>query len=76
MHKNADDDTEDLIKQDINFERKSIDFQDSYFGMLKKYQYLLMKESTVNCFSFSFSQHLKLQKTKLFFLLKETRSNS
>lgn len=57
----------------MEFERKAIKYQEEYHGMLKKYQLLLMRESTVRTFKIKtifFYQILK------HFSLLETRSNS
>lgn len=48
MYENTDDDPAELLRDDLDFERKATKFQDEYRGMLQKYQLLLMKESTVS----------------------------
>lgn len=43
---------DDLLKEEIEFENKALECQEEYHGMLRKYQYLIMKESTVSFFNF------------------------
>lgn len=50
MYENSEEDPAELLRDDLNFERKATKFQDEYRGMLQKYQLLLMKESTVSPF--------------------------
>lgn len=52
MYENTEDDPAELLREDLDFERKATKFEEEYQGMLQKYQLLLMKESTV---SFPFS---------------------
>lgn len=41
-----------VFAEEYKFQQKAVDFQETYHNMLKKYQILLMKESTVNSLIF------------------------
>lgn len=47
MYESTDEDPAELLRNDLEFERKASKFEDEFHGMLQKYQLLLMKESTV-----------------------------
>lgn len=47
MYENLEEDPDELSADEYDFEKKGCEFQEIYQAMLKKYQYLLIKESKV-----------------------------
>lgn len=48
MFEDVKEEPDERFTEELEFERKAVDCQEEYNGMLRKYQYLILKESMVS----------------------------